>query len=191
MFRLCSAPYKRYSAGSLRSWAERSFPEWSLPLPIILKQKKEGWDEEFDTEIATYEKLRGLRVTIIPICYGQVRFEAKPALILSDIGGACVAEPKGAVLREEHLRPLFRQALSALMSQGISHDDLKLGNFHLVRNSAGRAIMVVDLERVNEIPPEKDRDQIVQWDVNSLMRNYRDHLECLQWDGLRLPFEAL
>ncbi|KAH6631308.1 hypothetical protein F5144DRAFT_214755 [Chaetomium tenue] len=181
----------RWLPSPLRSWAERSFPEWFLPLNIVLKQKKEGWDEEFDTEIATYQKLRGLQGTIIPIYYGQVRFEGKPALILSDIGGACVAEPKGAVLREEDLRPLFRQALSALMSQGISHDDVKLDNFHLVRNSAGRAIMVVDLERVNEIAPEKDREQIVQWDVNSLMRAYRDDLECLQWDGLRLPFEAL
>jgi serine/threonine protein kinase len=156
-----------------------------------LKQKKEGWDEAFDTEKTTYLKLRCLQGTIIPTYYGQVQFEGKPALVLSDIGGVCVAEPKGAVLREEHIEPLFHQALSALMSQGISHDDLKLDNFHLVRNSAGRAIMVLDLELVNDIPPETDREEIVQWDVNSLMREYRDHLECLGFDCLLLPFEPL
>lgn len=175
----------------LRLWVERSFQEWFLPLNIVLKQKKDGWDEEFDAEKANYLKLRCMQGIIIPTYYGEVQFEGKPAIVLSDIGGACVAEPKGAVLREEHIRPLFHQALTALMSQGISHDDLKLDNLHLVKKGAGRAIMVVDLESVNEIPPEKNREQIVQCDVNCLMRAYRDHLECLEFDGLLLPFEDL
>jgi hypothetical protein len=175
----------------LRSWADSSFPEWVLPANIVLKQQKDGWDEEFDTEQATYDKLKCLQGLIIPTCYGQVQCEGRRALVLSDIGGACVATPEGAVLREKDIRPLFDQALSALASQGISHDDMKLDNFHLVRHGSNRAIMVVDLERVNELAPDKDRAWIVEGDVDFLMRAYRNHLECLREDRLLLPFEPL
>jgi hypothetical protein len=168
----------RWLPSPLSVWADFSFPEWFLPLTIVLKRKKEGWDEEFDTEKATYIRLKCLQSTIISTYYGQAQFEGKPAFILSDIGGGCcVAEPKGAVVREEHIRPLFHQTLTALISQCVSQNDLKLNNSHLVRNSTGRGIMIVDLELVNEIPLEEDREQIVQWDVNSLMRAYRDHLD--------------
>jgi hypothetical protein len=95
-----------------------------------------------------------------------------------------VAEPKGAVLREQDIRPLFDQALSALASQGISHDDMKLDNFHLVNHSGNKIIMIVDLERINQLPPQKDPTQMVQADVDFLMQAYRDHLECLKEDGL-------
>ena len=86
--------------------------------------------------------------------YGQAQYEGTRALVLSDVGGSCVAEPKGAVLREQDARPLFDQALRALASQGISHDDMKLGNFHLVHHS-GNKIMIVHLERINQLPPQK------------------------------------
>lgn len=172
---------------SLRSWAYSSFPEWFLPTNIVLKKQKDGWDEEFDTERATYEKLKCLQELLIPICYGQAQYEGTRALVLSDIGGACVAEPEGAVLREQDIRPLFDQALSALASQGISQDDMKLDNFHLVGNGGNRAIMVVDLERINELSPDKDHTQMVQADVDFLMQAYRDHLECLREDGFAAP----
>ena len=58
---------------------------------IILKVQKSGWDEEFDTEKAAYEKLKRLQGRVIPICYGQAQYEGTRALILSDIGGACIA----------------------------------------------------------------------------------------------------
>ncbi|KAK3933730.1 hypothetical protein QBC46DRAFT_105089 [Diplogelasinospora grovesii] len=177
----------RWLPSSLRSWAHSSFPEWFLPTNIVLKKQKDGWDEEFDTEKATYEKLKCLQGLVIPTYYGQVQYMGTRALVLSDIGGACVAEPEGAVLSEQDVRPLFDQALSALASQGISHDDMKLDNFHLVSNGGNKAIMIVDLERINELPPEKDRARIVQADVDFLMQAYRDHLECLREDGLLLP----
>lgn len=153
-----------------------------------MKKQKDGWDEEFDTEKATYEKLKSLQGLVIPICYSQVQYEGTRALVLSDIGGSCVAEPEGAVLREQDVRPLFDQALSSLASQGISHDDMKLDNFHLVNNSGNNIIMIVDLERINELPPEKDHVQMIQADVDFLMQAYRDHLERLPEDGL-LPKE--
>ena len=146
-----------------------------------MKKQKSGWEDEFDTEKATYEKLRCLQGLVIPSCYGQLQYEGSRALVLSDIGGTCVAEREGAVFREKNVRPFFDQALNALASQDISHDDMKLDNFHLVSN---KAIMVVDLERVNELSPHKDRAWIVQADVDFLMQAYRDHLECLREDGL-------
>jgi serine/threonine protein kinase len=174
----------RWLPSPLRSWIYSSFPEWFLPTNIILKKQKDGWDEEFDTEKAAYEKLKCLQGLVIPICYGQAQYKGTRALVLSDIGGSCVAEPKGAVLREQDIRPLFDQALSALASQGISHDDMKLDNFHLVNHSGNKIIMIVDLERINQLPPQKDPTQMVQADVDFLMQAYRDHLECLKEDGL-------
>ena len=154
-----------------------------------MKRQKRGWDEEFDTEKAVYEKLKCLQGLVIPVCYGQVWFDGSRALVLSDIGGACIAEPEGAVLQEADIKPLFHQALSALASQGISHDDVKLDNFHLVNRGGTKNVMIVDLERVNILPPEKDRAWIVQGDVDFLMQAYRDHLDCLRVDGLLLPRE--
>ena len=125
---------------------------------------------------------------MIPIFYGQVQCEGTRALVLSDVGGSCIAEPEGAVLREQDVRPLFDQALNALAGQRISPDDMKLDNFHLVNNSGNKIIMIVDLERINKLPPEKDHTRMVQADVDFLMQAYRDHLECLREDGL-LPNE--
>jgi hypothetical protein len=78
---------------SLRSWVRSAFPEWFLPEKIVLKKQKSGWEDELDTEKATYEKLRCLQGLVIPTCYGQLQYEGSRALVLSDIGGACVAEP--------------------------------------------------------------------------------------------------
>ncbi|KAH7303484.1 hypothetical protein B0I35DRAFT_415148 [Stachybotrys elegans] len=174
----------RWLPSPLRSWIASSFPEWFLPTNIVLKKQKDGWDEEFDTEKATYEKLKCLQGLVIPMYYGQAQHEGTRALVLSDIGGSCMAEPKGAVLREQDVRPLFDHALSALASQGISHDDMKLDNFHLINHSGNKNIMIVDLERINQLPPQKDPTQMVQADVDFLMQAYRDHLECLREDGL-------
>lgn len=176
---------------SLRAWAHSSFPEWFLPTNIVLKRQKDGWDEEFHTERSIYEQLACLQGLVIPICYGQVQHDGKRCLVLSDIGGACVATPEGTVLTEQDIQPLFEQALGTLASHGISHGDLKLDNFHLVGSPGNRTIMIVDLESADIIPPEKDRSWIVQSDVSFLMQAYRDHLVCLEYDGLLLPQEKL
>lgn len=177
---------------SLRSWAHSSFPEWSLPTNIVLKRQKDGWDDEFDRERSTYEDLACLQGVLIPTCYGQVRYDGKRGLVLSDIGGACVATPEGAVLTERDIQSLFEQALDTLASRGgVSHGDLKLDNFHLVGKPGNRAIWIVDLESVDIIQPGQDRARVVQSDVSLLMEAYRDHLACLEYDGLLLPQEKL
>lgn len=158
-----------------------------MPTKIVLKKNKDDWEEEFITEKATYEKLRCLQGHVIPINYGQIEYDGAPALILSDIGGACLAEPEGAVLDEQELRPLLSQALGALASLGISHDDIKLDNFHLVGQDHNSIIMVVDLERVIESPSKEELERMVRHNFNWLISAYRDHLDCLRHDGLLLP----
>ncbi|KAK4206522.1 hypothetical protein QBC37DRAFT_458617 [Rhypophila decipiens] len=165
----CSSSFRRSSAVSrcLRSWAQSSFPEWFLPTNIVLKRQKDGWDEEFDAERSTYQDLACLQGIVIPTCYGQVQHDGKRAL------------------------SLFEQALGTLASHGISHGDLKLDNFHLVGKPGNRAMFIVDLENVDIIQPEHDRAWIVQSDVSHLMQAYRDHLVCLEYDGLLFPRERL
>lgn len=137
-------------------------------------------------ERATYERLACLQGLVIPDYYDEVQCEGTLALVLSDIGGACVATQEGAVLSEHDMRLLLSQALHALGSQGIMHNDLKLDNFHLVDSGKQKAIMAVDLERSGELP-EKDWKRLVQHDVNHVMRMYKSHLDCLEHDGLLLP----
>lgn len=62
-------------------------PEWFLPREIVLKKEKEGWGEEFETEKATYEALKPLQGDAIPICYGEIDYDGRRTLVLSDVGG--------------------------------------------------------------------------------------------------------
>lgn len=168
-------------------WLRSRYPEWTLPCNIVLKSQKPDWEEEFDTEKATYTLLQPLQGLVIPRYHGQITYDGTRALILSDIGGKCIATPEGAVLREEELRPLFEKALKALMDHGVSHDDIKLDNFHLVEDGTEERVMVVDLERVDVGLEQEDRDIMLRANVNQLMRWYKGHLECLKEDGVLLP----
>ncbi|KAH6628907.1 hypothetical protein F5144DRAFT_605015 [Chaetomium tenue] len=79
-------------------WFQSCFHEWALPGQLVLKKQKDGWDEEFETEKATYAKLVPLQGVVIPRCFGQLRYEGTRALLLSDIGGVCLATPEGGLL---------------------------------------------------------------------------------------------
>lgn len=153
----------------------------------MLKIKKPDWDREFKTEAATYALLQPLQGKLIPKLHGQIAYDGTRALILSDIGGACLATPEGAVLRPEELRPLLETALTTLADHGVSHDDIKLDNFHLVSSGRGEKIMAVDLERVDVGLSQEDRDIVLRANVDQLVRWYRGHLECLKEDGVLLP----
>ena len=169
------------------AWVQSRFPEWTLPRNIVLKVQKQDWASEFETEKATYDILRPLQGLVIPRYYGHIEYDGTPALILSDIGGKCVAEPEGAILREEELRPLLERALRALADYGVSHDDIKLDNFHLVEEGNEDKIMVVDFERVDFGLSKEDFDFMVKANANQIMRWYKGHFKCLENDGLLLP----
>ncbi|KAM3509016.1 hypothetical protein MY11210_006511 [Beauveria gryllotalpidicola] len=179
----------RWLPSRLSSWLAAQFPEWALPTNIVLKKAKDGWESEFSTELATYTKLKSLQGQVIPLCYGEIEYDGARALVMSDIGGACVADPEGAVLTEPELEPLLHAALSALANYGIIHDDTKLDNFHLVDRGQTREVMIVDLERVEESSSREELDLSVTSSVSFLMENYHSHLDCLRHDGLlRIPW---
>ena len=176
---------------SITSWIQDKLPEWCLPENIVFKIQKDDWAEEFERERAIYEQLRPLQGVVIPHCYGCVNYDGKRALILSNIGGACLATPAGAVLAEKDLKPLLSQALTALAQMGVAHDDTKLDNFHLVTNDGKDKIMIVDLEIVDTSPSEDNYAFATFSNVSHMIGLYRMHLDCLQHDGYLLPKRPL
>jgi hypothetical protein len=167
-----------------------------LPEKIVLKKQKQGWDEEFDTEKATYEKLKHLQGHVIPELFGQVVYQGTRALVFSYVGEANMARPEGTILDsatgEEltltEFRAMVAQALSMLFENGISHDDLKLDNFHRFDGTGRRKIMVLDLEQVTEVP-KNERDERASIAVDWLARRYCEHVKCMRHDELlpRVP----
>uniref|UniRef100_A0A8H7TSP3 Protein kinase domain-containing protein n=1 Tax=Bionectria ochroleuca TaxID=29856 RepID=A0A8H7TSP3_BIOOC len=172
----------------LRDW----FPEWCLPERIVFKKQKEGWDEEFDQEKVAYAKLRPIQGITIPRFYGAITYNGTRAIILSDIGGACVASPEGAVLDEKDFHhQLLYKALTTLTGLGVSHDDSKLDNLHLVTEDGKDKIMMVDLERVDMDLSEDDFAFAAYSKADFLTRQYRSHLRTLEYDGVLLPKRLL
>jgi len=150
-------------------WFRSSFPEWTLPPRLVLKKMKKGWDDEFDTEKATYAKLHSLQGVIIPKLFGELRYGNNTrALLMSDIGGASLATPEGGMLGLDEFKRLIHQALGAFSHFRITQDDVKLDNFHLVDGK----IMVVDLESVNEDLSDEDFEFLVHCAVTSLSEFY-------------------
>ncbi|KAJ3528240.1 hypothetical protein NM208_g10293 [Fusarium decemcellulare] len=45
---------------------------------------------------------------VIPIFFGQVEYDDTRVLILSDIGGACLVTPEGAVLLKDIIQDLYQ-----------------------------------------------------------------------------------
>ena len=185
----------RILPSALSSPLRSAFPEWSLPENIVLKKQKDNWEDEFDTELATYEKLQCLQGHIIPTLFGKVEYEGTRALVLSDLRGASMAEPAGAILRsgtmlsEAEFRRLSAEALGALAACGILYDDLKLDNFLRLESHKGDSIMmIVDLEQVYEVECKEERSRLVEGDADLLAERYGKHLTCMRNDGF-LPAE--
>ncbi|KAK4038136.1 hypothetical protein C8A01DRAFT_48193 [Parachaetomium inaequale] len=154
----------------IQAWFESCFPEWNLPDQLILKKYKEDWDEEFDAEKAAYAKLQPWQGVVIPRYYGEVRYHQRyrsvHALLLSDIGDACLASPEGALLEMPEFRRLLSQALTALAQFRVQPDDVKLDNIHL----AGDRIMVLLASDIKDT---------VDW----MARLYEDTQYCYWDDG--------
>ena len=180
---------------ALSSLFRSAFLEWTLPENIVLKKQKDNWEDEFDMELSTYEKLRCLQGHIIPTLFGKVECEGTRALVLSDLGGASMATAAGATLQngttlsESEFRRLSADALGALAAWGILYDDLKLDNFLRLENHKGDSIiMIVDLEQVYEVESKEERLRRVEGDADLLAERYGKHLTCMRNDGF-LPVE--
>ncbi|CAH0046088.1 unnamed protein product [Clonostachys solani] len=172
-------------------WLRNRFPEWFLPERIVLKSQKNNWEEEFDQEVAAYNKLHRLQGITIPQLYGLIDYNHTRALILSDVGGFPLATPQGAVLDKQDLEPLLYHALTSLTELGVCHDDTKLDNFLLVTDEGKDKIMIVDLESADFELSEEDLAFTAKSKTNWLIRQYRNHLDCMEYDGVRLPKRPL
>ncbi|KAI1038589.1 hypothetical protein LB505_007572 [Fusarium chuoi] len=168
-------------------WLQTKFPEWFLPEYIVLKRQKKNWEEQFDHEVVAYNRLRPIQGLTIPKFYGTIQYANTRALIFSDIGGSSLSTPDGAVLDEQDIEPLLHQALTSLNEYGVCHDDTKLDNFHLVADEGKDKIMIVDLESADFDQTEEELAYTAKSKTKSLLRQYRNHLKCLEHDGVLLP----
>lgn len=111
---------------------------------------------------------------------GELVYQNTRAILLSDIGGAALAIPEGALLELADFRRLVRQALDAFAPFGMLHADSKLDNYHLT----GDRVMVVDLERVGEDLDGEELDFFIDSEVKHLAKFY-ENLQYELWkDGL-------
>lgn len=165
----------------MRAWFESCFPEWNLPSLLILKKQKEGWEEEFDTEKAAYGRLQALQGTVIPQFLGQVQCDKTRGMLLSDIGGVCLAAPEGSLLEVANFRRMLHEALTTFAPFRILPEDVKLANFHYT----GDKVMVVDLEMVSRQPlTDKYLTEEIESMVNTLAEFYEDNQFAYWEDGL-------
>ncbi|KAK4151255.1 hypothetical protein C8A00DRAFT_45518 [Chaetomidium leptoderma] len=182
------------------AWPESAYPEWFLlPPRIVLKREMDDHPRSFDAEHAVYDRLGPLQGEVIPRLLGCIEYDGARALLLSDIGGVCLADPGGGLVlqgrgddegqRARELGRLLGVALGALAAMGVSHDDTKSDNFHLVGEGESAKIMVVDLEQVDLDLSKEDAAWAVRENVETLVGRWREHLECLREDGF-LPREG-
>ncbi|CCT73232.1 uncharacterized protein FFB20_08566 [Fusarium fujikuroi] len=178
-------------SGATGQWLQNKFPEWFLPERIVLKSQKPNWEEEFDKELKAYHKLQPLQGTFIPRFFGMIQHNNIRTLILSDIGGECLATPEGAVLEKQDLRVLLDQTFTSLADHGAYHDDMKLDNFHLVTDEGKDKIMAVDLESVEFDLSGEDLTTVAKGSTEWIIEQYENHLECMELDSVILPKRAL
>ncbi|QUC23419.1 uncharacterized protein UV8b_07660 [Ustilaginoidea virens] len=166
---------------SWRDRVSRFFPEWSLPSRLVLKVCKENWDEEFKIEKSTYKALESLQGSRIPNFYGELKYNGKKAILISDIGGVCLSTPEGALLKLSDVLNLVKDALIDLFRFGIEPCDIKLDNFRLVD---GR-IMPIDFEMVdhNRQTDEKRAEAVLD-SAYFLGDQYEKQRSCYLGDGL-------
>ncbi|KAK3342025.1 hypothetical protein B0T25DRAFT_431580, partial [Lasiosphaeria hispida] len=124
----------------VRAWFESSVSEWNLPSSVILEKQKEDWVEKFDMEKAKYATLCPLQGIVIPKLFGELGYGNARALLLSDISGACLATPEGALLEIADFRRMLRKVLTDLPQFKVLQEDIKLDNFHPI----GDKIMILE-----------------------------------------------
>ncbi|KAK5655574.1 hypothetical protein OQA88_5505 [Cercophora sp. LCS_1] len=160
-----------------QSWARAAFPEWLLPSHVVLKQQKQGEEEEeeikaelFDTEVKAYGRLKPLQGVVIPAYYGRLHYNGIRALILEYLEGVSLSSPEGATLRLEELSTLLQPCYQALHAFGVHHDDPNLSNFQLVNGK----IMVLDLESAVFDLSANDQAYFMKTSIECLAGRYRN-----------------
>ncbi|KAK8070321.1 Protein kinase-like domain [Apiospora phragmitis] len=150
-------------------WAKEQWPSWFLPQVVYLKQRKAGWDTEFELEKRAYDLLRPIQGIHIPYFFGEGIYKGCPALVLSEVLGDRLdkleTKPEEDVDFKAKLSEIFR----VFAEHSITYEDARLDNLFLVQ---GR-VMAVDLEKVRFDPIMDWKDSDNCGNVNSLMFDLR------------------
>lgn len=120
---------------------------------VIVKQQKDGWEEEFWNEKNTYDRLQDLQGTVIPHLYGQGTLDGLPALILSEVIGPTlydIARNDSFDIEKKALKAHLEKVFNTLTEYGAMYWDQKIDNFIFCDNGdfENSRVMVVDLEQV-------------------------------------------
>lgn len=153
-------------------------PIIDFPRTIIVKQQKEGWEKEFQSEIQTYEKLKLLQGKVIPQYFGQRLFNEAPALFLSEVPGTTlhdIAHDNEWNIEQTLLESQLKKSLMALSEQGAVFWDAKLDNFMFCYHEGCEdgKVMIVDLEDV-KFSDKTWEIALNLGSVSSLMSDFRD-----------------
>jgi hypothetical protein len=166
----------------IRNWFGYYWPEWLLPSTVILKKLKTDWDKEFEREMRlerekefererdTYKKLKLLQGQDIPMLYGEIKCDRNPALLLSDVGGTALCDLDPSEVSPERLRRMLEGPIRNMLILGVEHDDLKLDNFHYIKGTLER-VVILDF---GDVDPRRsdDIEGICKELVDVLVRRY-------------------
>lgn len=131
---------------------------------VLVKQQKDGWEDEFWLEKEVYERLNENQGIMILRLSGQGTFHGIPCLILSDIAGITLHDlahnrTEFQEITFQLLENRLTESLRNLYEYGAENWDQKLDNF-LFCDYNDNKVMIVDLEEVS-FP-----DQIGDWETN-------------------------
>lgn len=153
--------------------------EPELPRNVIVKQRKEGWENEFDNEEKVYQQLQDLQGTRIPRFFGRILFRGVPSLVLSQVEGSTldfIARNRSSNTEANALDSRLRKALSDLSEKNALYWDPKLDNFIVCDDGN---IFIIDLEQVT-IPnePKPWEKTVNEGNVRYLMKEFERVREC-------------
>lgn len=179
----------RWLPRSLQSWIRKWFPGPFLASTVVVKQlKSPDWEEEFDTEILMYERLRPLQGSIVPVFYGETKVEGERALVLEDVGGRTLGAvafdlgwgpgdakcPDDAAIKdrdkysEAEIERMVRESLAAIVNLGVKPQDANTSNCLLVD---GRVVFI-DHEQDELVTPDTNVSNYIDVMTKSIMYFY-------------------
>ncbi|CAG8365042.1 unnamed protein product [Penicillium salamii] len=148
-----------------------------LPAVVVVKKMKEDWDDEFQQEIANYERLKSLQGSVIPAFFGEGTFNDGPAIIISEVVGTTLRDIAYSDLQisSGELRHKLEIAMESIHSLGAEYLDQQLDNFILCKTGE---IMIVDMEQL-DFPPDLEvfKESVNYGGVGSLLYLFNDTRE--------------
>lgn len=121
-----------------------------------------------------YARLSALQGLIIPVYFGEASLEGRRALVLSDIGRVTLCDQPSLQRGSNGVSRMTDAAFRALTKFGVEYGDIKLGNFHLVSASEGDRVMIVDLESIEDMDPQKTSERAMIYPADRLFRYWKD-----------------